>query len=122
MTQLVFVGYTLGASITLQYGLHYPDEVKGLFIVTVAPPPPAGRISASDAASTLGRYLSGNGNRLGAPYAKKRTLSVGSISASEFPELDIGERDRKTHSMKINSIAYAGVATGAYAGVATGTR
>lgn len=33
---LVLVGYTLGASIALQYGLDYPDEVKGLVIMTVA--------------------------------------------------------------------------------------
>jgi len=25
---LVLIGYTLGASIALQYGLDYPDEVK----------------------------------------------------------------------------------------------
>jgi pimeloyl-ACP methyl ester carboxylesterase len=42
---LVLVGYTLGASIALQYGLDYPDEVKGLVIMTVASRPkvrPAG--------------------------------------------------------------------------------
>ncbi len=33
---LVLVGYTLGASIALQYGLDYPDEVKGLVLMTVA--------------------------------------------------------------------------------------
>jgi pimeloyl-ACP methyl ester carboxylesterase len=33
---LVLVGYTLGASIALQYGLDYPDEVKGLIVMTVA--------------------------------------------------------------------------------------
>ena len=36
---LVLVGYTLGASIALQYGLDYPDEVKGLVIMTVADRP-----------------------------------------------------------------------------------
>jgi pimeloyl-ACP methyl ester carboxylesterase len=36
---LVFVGYTLGASIALQYGLDYPDEVKGLVLMTVAAKP-----------------------------------------------------------------------------------
>src|SRR5690348_14059147 len=36
---LVLVGYTLGASIALQYGLDYPDEVKGLVIMTVAARP-----------------------------------------------------------------------------------
>ncbi len=36
---LVLVGYTLGASIALQYGLDYPDEVKGLVIMTVAAGP-----------------------------------------------------------------------------------
>jgi pimeloyl-ACP methyl ester carboxylesterase len=42
---LVLVGYTLGASIALQYGLDYPEEVKGLVIMTVAMRPktrPAG--------------------------------------------------------------------------------
>ena len=33
---LVLVGYTLGASIALQYALDYPDEVSGLIIMTVA--------------------------------------------------------------------------------------
>jgi len=33
---LVLVGYTLGASIALQYALDYPDEVKGLVVMTVA--------------------------------------------------------------------------------------
>ncbi|MCG8545222.1 MAG: alpha/beta hydrolase, partial [Alphaproteobacteria bacterium] len=36
---LVLVGYTLGASIALQYGLDYPDEVSGLVIMTVAAGP-----------------------------------------------------------------------------------
>jgi pimeloyl-ACP methyl ester carboxylesterase len=36
---LVLVGYTLGASIALQYGLDYPDEVKGLVVMTVAAKP-----------------------------------------------------------------------------------
>ena len=36
---LVLVGYTLGASIALQYGLDYPDEVKGLVVMTVAARP-----------------------------------------------------------------------------------
>jgi pimeloyl-ACP methyl ester carboxylesterase len=42
---IVLVGYTLGASIALQYGLDYPDEVKGLVLMTVAARPkvrPAG--------------------------------------------------------------------------------
>ena len=41
----VFVGYTLGACIALQYGLDYPEEVKGLVLMTVAARPkvrPAG--------------------------------------------------------------------------------
>ena len=38
-TDLVLVGYTLGASIALQYGLDYPDEVKGLVLMTVAARP-----------------------------------------------------------------------------------
>jgi pimeloyl-ACP methyl ester carboxylesterase len=41
----VLVGYTLGACIALQYALDYPDEVKGLVIMTVAMRPktrPAG--------------------------------------------------------------------------------
>lgn len=33
---LVLVGFTLGASIALQYGLDYPEEVKGLVLMTVA--------------------------------------------------------------------------------------
>ena len=33
---LVLVGYTLGASIALQYALDYPDEVKAIVIMTVA--------------------------------------------------------------------------------------
>ena len=33
---LVLVGYTLGASIALQYALDYPDEVRGIVIMTVA--------------------------------------------------------------------------------------
>jgi len=36
---LVLVGYTLGASIALQYGLDYPEEVKALVIMTVAARP-----------------------------------------------------------------------------------
>ena len=36
---LVLVGYTLGASIALQYGLDYPDEVEGLVLMTVAARP-----------------------------------------------------------------------------------
>src|SRR5690348_15448411 len=36
---LVLVGYTLGASIALQYGLDYPHEVKGLVLMTVAARP-----------------------------------------------------------------------------------
>jgi pimeloyl-ACP methyl ester carboxylesterase len=42
---LVLVGYTLGASIALQYALDYPEEVKGIVIMTVASRPkvrPAG--------------------------------------------------------------------------------
>ena len=39
--ELVLVGYTLGASIALQYGLDYPDEVKGLVVMTVAARPKA---------------------------------------------------------------------------------
>ena len=30
----MLIGYTLGASITPQYGLDYPDEVKGLVLMT----------------------------------------------------------------------------------------
>lgn len=37
--ELVLVGYTLGASIALQYGLDYPGEVKGLVVMTVAARP-----------------------------------------------------------------------------------
>jgi len=42
---LVLVGYTLGASIALQYGLDYPNEVKGLVVMTVAARP---KVRASD--------------------------------------------------------------------------
>ncbi len=35
-SDLVLVGYTLGACVALQYGLDYPDEVKGLLLMTVA--------------------------------------------------------------------------------------
>ena len=34
--ELVLVGYTLGASIALQYGLDYPEEVTGIVAMTVA--------------------------------------------------------------------------------------
>jgi pimeloyl-ACP methyl ester carboxylesterase len=37
--ELVLVGYTLGASIALQYGLDYPAEVTGLVVMTVAARP-----------------------------------------------------------------------------------
>ena len=37
--EFVLVGYTLGASIALQYGLDYPEEVKGLVLMTVAARP-----------------------------------------------------------------------------------
>lgn len=33
---LVLVGYTLGACVALQLGLDYPDEVRGLVLMTVA--------------------------------------------------------------------------------------
>lgn len=36
---LVLVGYTLGASIALQYALDYPREVAGLVVMTVAMEP-----------------------------------------------------------------------------------
>ena len=36
---LALVGYTLGASVALQYGLDYPEEVKGLVLMTVAARP-----------------------------------------------------------------------------------
>ena len=35
-SNLVLCGYTLGASIGLQYGLNYPEEVSGLVLMTVA--------------------------------------------------------------------------------------
>src|SRR5690349_1898300 len=38
-TNLVLVGYTVGASVALQYGLDYPDEVRGLVLMTVAARP-----------------------------------------------------------------------------------
>jgi 3-oxoadipate enol-lactonase len=36
---LVLAGYTLGASIALQYGLDYPEEVSGIVVSTVAARP-----------------------------------------------------------------------------------
>ena len=36
---LVLCGFTLGACIALQYGLDYPEEVKGLVLMTVAMKP-----------------------------------------------------------------------------------
>jgi pimeloyl-ACP methyl ester carboxylesterase len=39
--ELVLVGYTLGASIALQYALDYREEVKGLVVMTVAMRPKA---------------------------------------------------------------------------------
>ena len=36
---LVLCGFTLGACIALQYGLDYPEEVKGLVLMTVAVKP-----------------------------------------------------------------------------------
>ena len=33
---LILVGFTLGACIALQYGLDYPEEVRGLVLMTVA--------------------------------------------------------------------------------------
>lgn len=38
-SDLVLVGYTLGAAIALQYALDYPDEVRGIVIATVAMEP-----------------------------------------------------------------------------------
>ena len=38
-SDLVLVGYTLGACIALQYGLDYPEEVAGLVVMTVAARP-----------------------------------------------------------------------------------
>jgi len=35
-SDLVLVGFTLGSSIALQYGLDYPEEVRGLVLSTVA--------------------------------------------------------------------------------------
>lgn len=34
--ELVLVGFTLGACIALQYGLDYPEEVRGLVLMTVS--------------------------------------------------------------------------------------
>ncbi len=45
---LVLVGYTLGASIGLQYGLDYPEEVKGLVLMTVAARPKVRAAGAYD--------------------------------------------------------------------------
>jgi pimeloyl-ACP methyl ester carboxylesterase len=45
---LVLIGYTLGASIALQYGLDYPDEVRGLVLMTVASRPKTREAGAYD--------------------------------------------------------------------------
>jgi len=39
---LVLVGYTLGSAVALQYGLDYPDEVKGLILTSVEATPRTG--------------------------------------------------------------------------------
>lgn len=61
---LVLVGYTLGACIALQYGLDYPDEVKGLVLMTVAARPktrPPGtyemRLRATESQSAFEEWL-----------------------------------------------------------------
>ncbi|PKB66095.1 MAG: hypothetical protein BZY81_08010 [SAR202 cluster bacterium Io17-Chloro-G4] len=61
---LVLCGFTLGACIALQYGLDYPDEVKGLVLMTVAMKPKeraAGtlelRLNAAKSAEGLEKWL-----------------------------------------------------------------
>lgn len=61
---LVFVGYTLGSSIALQYALDYPEEVKGLALMTVAMRPKglkpelfANRLKAAQDPATLEGWL-----------------------------------------------------------------
>lgn len=39
VNDLVLVGYTLGSAIALQYGLDYPDEVKGLVLTSIEAKP-----------------------------------------------------------------------------------
>ena len=46
---LVLVGYTLGASIALQFGLDYPEQVRGLVLSTVA----AGRTESHSARTDM---------------------------------------------------------------------
>ena len=46
---IVLVGYTLGASIALQHRLDYPDEVKGLVLMTVAARPKVRHLRAAAA-------------------------------------------------------------------------
>ena len=55
---LVLVGYTLGASIALQYGLDYPDEVSGLVIMI-----PALNLPAFQAGKRTSPIDGGNMNR-----------------------------------------------------------
>lgn len=61
---LVLVGFTLGSLIGLQYGLDYPDEVKGLVLMTAAMRPKgvkaeifANRLRASEDPATFDGWL-----------------------------------------------------------------
>ena len=61
---LVLSGFTLGACIALQYALDYPDEVKGLALMTIAMRPKQRhsqdlqfRRDAAENAETYGRWL-----------------------------------------------------------------
>lgn len=56
-SDLVLVGYTLGSSIALQYGLDYPEEVRGMVLSTVAAgrtPSHSGRTDMRQKAATGG--------------------------------------------------------------------
>jgi pimeloyl-ACP methyl ester carboxylesterase len=61
---LVLVGFTLGALIALQYGLDYPEEVKGMVLMTAAMRPKgikpevfANRLRAAEDPATLEGWL-----------------------------------------------------------------
>ncbi len=62
---LLLCGFTLGACIALQYALDYPDEVKGLALMTIAmrpkqrrPPDLQLRLDAAEDAETYEKWLS----------------------------------------------------------------
>jgi pimeloyl-ACP methyl ester carboxylesterase len=83
---LVLVGYTLGASIALQYGLDYPEEVKGLVIMTVAARP---KVRAPDTYEMRLRALEN-------PQAYEEWLAF-QLRAMKFVEPGLRERLMERH-------------------------